>query len=91
MAVNYDGDLTTCMSSPEYNTITHALKLERFGHDDGEVVISGTRVTITQILDSSFINNNYFLCVARNTLKNDICCVLAKAEEQASKYKAEKG
>ena len=56
MAVNYDGDLTTCMSSPEYNTITHALKLERFGHDDGEVVISGTRVTITQILDSSFIN-----------------------------------
>ena len=41
---NFDGDLTTCMSSPAYDTITDALKLEQFGHEDGDVVQSGTRV-----------------------------------------------
>ena len=43
---NFDGDLTTCMSSPAYDTITDALKLEQFGHEDGDVVSSGTRVII---------------------------------------------
>ena len=32
------------MSSPAYDTITDALKLEQFGHEDGDVVSSGTRV-----------------------------------------------
>ena len=34
------------MSSPAYDTITDALKLEQFGHEDGDVVSSGTRVII---------------------------------------------
>ena len=59
MIDNFDGDLTTCMSSPAYDTITDALKLEQFGHEDGDVVSSGTRVityySYYDILNSVFM------------------------------------
>ena len=37
------------MSSPAYKTITDALKLDQFGHEDGDVIISGTRVIFAAI------------------------------------------
>ena len=47
------------MSSPAYDTITDALKLEQFGHEDGDVVSSGTRVityySYYDILNSVFM------------------------------------
>ena len=38
------------MSSPAYQTITAALKLDQFGQEDGEVVLSGTRVIMHNIV-----------------------------------------
>ena len=49
-----DGDLTTCMSSPDDETIAATFKLEEYiGHNDGQVVSSGTRVR-NVIISTSF-------------------------------------
>ena len=57
------------MSSPAYQTITAALKLDQFGQEDGDVVLSGTRVNNIRMKYQCVISSYFTVRVIQGEYK----------------------